>query len=296
VNRPRTERIAIGAVVCLVLAIGGCAQSWPGNGPWDWQRPVPGETTPTAASPEGPGALEPGAEEVWRPSPGASWQWQLDTGAIDEAVEVEVYNVDGFAVPSETVARLHAAGRRVICYISAGAWEEWRPDASAFPSALLGSDNGWPGERWVDVRELEALRPLLAARFDLCQRKGFDAVEPDNVDGYLNDSGFPLDEHDQLAFLGMLAELAHERKMSIALKNAPELVPTAVGMMDFAIVEQCYEFDECASFEPFIENGKAVLHVEYEAELDDFCDETSALGFSSMRKRLELGAWREPCP
>ena len=32
----------------------------------------------------------------------------------------------------------------------------------------------------------------MAARFDECREKGFDAVEADLVDGYARDSGFPL--------------------------------------------------------------------------------------------------------
>ena len=58
---------------------------------------------------------------------------------------------------------------------------------------MLGKElDGWPGERWLDVRRWDVLEPILAARFDVCRQKGFDAVEPDNVDGYANESGFPL--------------------------------------------------------------------------------------------------------
>jgi hypothetical protein len=96
------------------------------------------------------------------------------------------------------VATLHAAGKHVICYIDVGTWENWRTDAGQFPSLVLGSSNGWPGEQWLDIRQ-PVVRQLMAARFQMCQQKGFDAIEPDNMDGYENSTGFPLTARDQLA-------------------------------------------------------------------------------------------------
>ena len=65
---------------------------------------------------------------------------------------------------------------------------------------------------------------------------------------------------------------------------------------DFAIVEECFQYDECDSFKPFVEAGKAVFEAEYELAPEKFCDEAKALGFSAIRKGLELFAkpW-EPC-
>ena len=44
-------------------------------------------------------------------------------------------------------------------------------------------------ERWLDVRQIERLAPILTDRLELCRDKGFDAVEPDNLDGYDNETG-----------------------------------------------------------------------------------------------------------
>ena len=52
--------------------------------------------------------------------------------------------------------------------------------------------------------------------------------------------------------------------MSIALKNDPEQVPRLVGDFDFAVVEECFEYDECDKFSPFVQAGKAVFSAEYE--------------------------------
>ncbi len=233
--------------------------------------------------------------ERWAPTPGRQWQWQLN-GELDLSVAVPVYDVDGFDTPASTVATLHAEGRRAICYISAGSWEDWRPDADRYPASVLGRGNGWPGERWVDIRRLDVLAPILSARLDMCSAKGFDAVEPDNIDGYSNASGFPLTYDDQLMFNRWLADAAHERDMSIALKNDLEQVPDLVDAFDFAINEQCVAYSECDALRPFAARGKAVLHVEYELSTSQFCPVTGPLGFSSMRKHYDLGAWREPCP
>jgi hypothetical protein len=82
---------------------------------------------------------------------------------------VDVYDVDLFDVSADLVSRLHALGRNVICYMSAGSWEDWRPDAKEFPGEALGKDyDGWEGERWLDIRNIDALAPIMRARLDLC--------------------------------------------------------------------------------------------------------------------------------
>ncbi len=129
--------------------------------------------------------LAPSAAARWQPKPTvAAWQWQLQ-GRIDTSIDADVYEVDGFEVSGKTVAKLHRQGRKVICYLDIGAWESYRPDAGRFPKAVLGrAYEGYPDERWLDIRRIDLLAPILRHRFDLCRRKGFDAVEPDNIAGY----------------------------------------------------------------------------------------------------------------
>ncbi|MCS0636311.1 endo alpha-1,4 polygalactosaminidase [Streptomyces sp. LP05-1] len=232
--------------------------------------------------------------ERWLPKPGVAWQWQL-SGRLDPAVDVSVYDIDGFDQSAEAVADLHRRGRKVICYLSTGAWEDWRPDAEKFPRELIGRGNGWDGEQWLDIRRTEELEPLMAARIDMCRQKGFDAVEPDNMDGYKNRTGFPLTAADQLRYNRLIARLAHDRGLSVGLKNDLDQIPELVGEYDFAVNEQCAEHDECAELTPFVRAGKAVFHVEYELETAEFCPEARRLRLSSMLKKYELGAWRRPC-
>jgi hypothetical protein len=235
-----------------------------------------------------------GAPALWQPAPGTTWQWQL-AGSIDTSVKVAVYDVDGVETTAAQVGALHAAGSKVICYVDAGGYEDYRPDAGSFPASVLGSSNGWPGQRWLDIRQISVLEPIMAARLDTCHRKGFDAVEADEVDGYANDTGFPLTAQDQLAYDRMLAQLAHERSMSIGLKNDLDQVPQLVNDFQFAIDEQCFQYQECDQLLPFVRAGKAVFEVEYQLGNDQFCGQAAAMGFSSMRKNVALDAPRWPC-
>ena len=237
---------------------------------------------------------EPDGAGHWRPRPGTAWQWQL-SGKLDTSVDVPVYDIDGFDHTASTVAALHDDGRKVICYLSTGAWEDFRPDAGKFPKSVLGKGNGWEGERWLDIRETDVLEPLMAERIDMCREKGFDAVEPDNMDGYKNDTGFPLTGDDQLRYNRLIAKLAHDRGMAVGLKNDLDQIPDLVDDFDFAVNEQCAQYGECARLTPFVAAGKAVFHVEYSGPTRRFCPESRRLGLSSMLKRPELGVWREPC-
>ncbi len=231
----------------------------------------------------------------WTPTAGLSWQWQL-SGKVDPSVVADVYDVDAVDTSAATVAALHKAGRKVVCYVNVGAREDWRPDAARFPSTVLGNDlDGWDGERWLDVRRWDALRPILADRFAACKQKGFDGVEPDNVDAYANDSGFPLTAADQLTYNRRIADLAHTAGLAVALKNDVDQVSALAPAFDFAVNEECAKYNECNALKPFIAAGKPVFHVEYDLSPDKFCATTKKLGFSSMRKRLSLNAWRQAC-
>ncbi len=232
--------------------------------------------------------------EPWHPLPGTSWQWQL-SGTVDQSVDAEVYNVDLFENGSGVVSDLHAAGRKVICYMSAGSFERWRGDADSFPTGVKGKSNGWPGERWLDIRRLGVLKPIMRARLDMCRARGYDGVEFDNVDGYANRTGFPLTGSDQRAYNEWLARAAHERGLAAGLKNDLGQIVALEPHFDFAVNEQCFQYRECSRLAPFIDHGKAVFHVEYVVEPEDFCPRTTELGFSSLRKRWALGAWRIAC-
>jgi hypothetical protein len=249
--------------------------------------------TPAAASLRGFREPVP-CDGCWHPSLRTSWQWQLQ-GTINESVRAHMYDVDMFETPASTVTSLHGAGRVVLCYVDAGTWENFRPDASKFPGSVKGRPNGWPGERWLDIRRIEVLGPILRARVAACDRKGFDGVEFDNVDGYTNNTGFPLTSADQLRFDVWLANLAHRHGLSVALKNDVGQVGKLLPYFDFSLDEQCFQYHECFKLKPFLKAGKAVFEVEYKLDPPQFCPKANSLNFNSLRKRLSLKAWRHPC-
>jgi hypothetical protein len=233
--------------------------------------------------------------QPWVPDPGTTWQWQL-SGRIDQSVKAEMYDIDLFDTSAATVASLHRRERHVVCYLDAGSYEPGRPDAGSLPAAVLGAGvEGWPGERWLDIRRLDVLGPILKRRLDLCRRKGFDGVEPDNVDAYANDSGFSLSAADQLRFNRFVAAAAHARGLSVGLKNDLDQAAALQPHFDWALSEQCFQYRECGALKPFARARKAVLIAEYELPRSAFCAQARAAGYTAIRKRLELGAWRQAC-
>ena len=137
---------------------------------------------------------------------------------------------------------------------------------------------------------------------DLCKAKGFDGVEPDNIDGYTNDTGFPLTYQDQLDYNKWLAAEAHARGLSIGLKNDADQVGDLLPYFDWALTEDCYVDGFCDQVEPFINAGKAVFAAEYtdEISLNKFhnkvCPSAAASGFSFILKDRDLDAWVNFCP
>ena len=231
----------------------------------------------------------------WKPVPGTHWQIQL-SGTIDTSFDVQMYDVDLFDAPQATIDLLHSQGRKVVCYYSAGSWEDWRPDAGDFPTDVLGNDlEGWLGEKWLDIRRLDVLAPIMSARLDLAVQKGCDGVDPDNVDGYANASGFPLSYADQITYNTWTAAQAHARKMAVGLKNDLDQIPDLLSAYDWALNEQCFQYNECDLLVPFIQAGKPVFGIEYQGNPDTFCPLVNSLNFDVLKKHLDLGAWRISC-
>lgn len=240
------------------------------------------------------------AAQAARPMPsGIGLQWQLD-GTFDPNVYAQVYDLDLFETSAATVAMLRQRGAQTICYISVGTLENGRPDAASFPAAAVGAVYPeWPDERWLDIRRLDLIGPAIRARLDLCRDKGFDGVEPDNVDAYQQDNtGFAITEADEIAYLQWLSDEAHARGLSIGLKNVPELATRLQPRFDWALAEDCYVQGWCVDLAPFLVAGKAVFAVEYDDTGVDFaaaCNVLAPEWFSVSLKHRSLNAWRRTC-
>jgi hypothetical protein len=228
-----------------------------------------------------------------QPPRGATWWYQLQGHPSPAAARV--VDVDGFDTVRSYVSRIHARHGYAVCYIDVGTWERWRRDSARFPQSALGRGNGWSGERWLDIRRIDALKPIMRSRLRMCRAKGFDAVEPDNVDGFQNDTGFALSAQHQLAYNRWIAAAAARSGLAVALKNDLDQARTLVRSFDFAIVEQCFELRECAKTRPFLATGKPVFDVEYALPRRRFCRRARALGISALRARRSLSGAASPC-
>lgn len=239
------------------------------------------------------------ANARWNPSVGDSIQIQY-AGALDMTKNVDIYNIDMEDAAIAQVGALHAKGDKVMCYINAGAWEDWRADAGDYPPEVLGNDyDGWPGEKWVDIRRIDLLAPILRARLDLCKSKGFDGVDPDNMAGFMENTGFPLTAFDQVIFNKWLAGEAHARGLSIGLKNDVEQQASLLSFFDWGLTEDCFVQGWCADSVPFINAGKPVFAVEYTdngINFNSFCSGITPLGYSGIYKNRNLNAFLQICP
>jgi endo-alpha-1,4-polygalactosaminidase (GH114 family) len=257
-TNPMTLRIhdplrLLGCGIALSAILGGTACTGKDN-------------TNGSSDPEGAG-LDPTVPPVtsgswYRPGIDTTWQWQL-AGTLNSTYPVEVYDIDLFEHDATEITEFHGAGRRVLCYFSAGSSEDWRPDFARFTSADKGNPlDDWAGEKWLDIRSENVLAVMLD-RLDQAKSKGCDGVEPDNVDAYDNDSGFDLTDEDQLGYNRRLANEAHERGLAVALKNDGDQTTDLVAYFDLSLNEQCHENDECDALAPFTAAEKPIFNAEY---------------------------------
>jgi len=230
----------------------------------------------------------------YRPTTNTSWQWQLQ-GEVNTSYDVDVYDIDLFDSDISLIESLHNSGKKVICYFSAGSWENWREDKDDFPISALGRDmDGWAGEKWLDISN-ENIALVMKKRLDLAVKKGCDGVEPDNVDGYTNNTGFSLSANDQLAYNKFIANEARKRGLSVGLKNDVDQVVELLPYFDFAINEQCHIYNECDKLLPFVNSNKPVFNAEYaqkyvdnNSERDNMCTESTSLKFKTLVLPLDL--------
>ncbi len=188
------------------------------------------------------------------------WDWQI--GRVTPLQRtggraVDIYDVDGFLTTAAEVRAIHRNWQaatlphpKLICYLDL-AWEDYRPDGSPgklFPAATLGAVYfGYPQERWVDFRQLDALKPMLNERISMCARKGFDAVELDDIDSFdpPATTGFELTPGDAQNYLAYAFNQIHRLGMTALWKNSPYLSWWGRRYSDGAVVEECYIYRQC---------------------------------------------------
>lgn len=232
----------------------------------------------------------------WRPAPASSWQVQL-SGALDTSLDVAIYDVD-LDTPTATLAALRAAGRRVICYVSAGTYEPWRDDADAFPAAVQGMPvAGYPNESWLDTRDA-TVRSLMSARLAVAAQKGCDGVDLSNVSSGGADTGFPLTMADAVAYGRFLAGECHRRGLGAGLGGGSDVAAALEPSFEWAFADTCLSAGTCGSYGAFVGAKKAVFAVEFgtEADVSTVCPPARAQGLDVLIKNRSLDAFRVACP
>ncbi|SPO01409.1 related to endo alpha-1,4 polygalactosaminidase precusor [Cephalotrichum gorgonifer] len=245
----------------------------------------------------------------WAPQVGASWQiilrYPMELSDSSELTpDVDVYDLDLYDNPTATFSTLQKKGKRVICYFSAGSYEDYRPDSGDFPEEDLGKElDGWPGERWLNTSSPK-IRDIMAKRIALANQKGCDAIDPDNVDGFQNDNGLDLTAEDSTSFVKFLSAEAAKYKLAVGLKNAGDIIPSVLPDVDFSVNEQCAQYNECDTFAAFVDDAKPVFQIEYpkgtpdklaKSDAEKSCDGTGAGRFSTVLKKMELDGWVQYC-
>lgn len=290
---------------------------------------------------------QPAAAGWWKPTPAEplSFHWVLGGPLnVNDPVQMglrdfngavlpapDVYDIDGEFNSKATVDILHARGKKVICYIDAGVYETYRGDAAKFralvPRIWGKPDIGWDNSFWLDIRRIRELEPIMKARMQMCKDKGFDAIEPDEIDGWENsldpatnkpsaskgETGFALTYQDQLAYNRALARWAHEIGLSIGQKGDIIQTRDLVASFDWTLNEECNQYGECLNpYDPLLDRevpglqlytqaGKAVFIAEYRAftaaKWAAICSASRAGHFNTVRFRLALppNGRRLPC-
>lgn len=239
-------------------------------------------------------------------------------------VKPDVYDIDLYesgqtagkegVLNTAAVEAVHAHAAHAVCYLSAGTAEKFRPDYGNYVrydkrhgGRLLGKpfSDRFSNENWLDIGTRANRRFVLARmreRTAKCAEAGFDAVEYDVVDAYAQGrkvTGFQITAAEQLKYDRSLADLAHGFGLSVALKNDIGQLEQLEPAFDFAINEQCLQYNECTNNPPpgyraFLSAGKAVFQVEYRQEPDEFCAEANDLGLSSIQKAHDFSLRADP--
>ena len=239
----------------------------------------------------------------WKPEAGVTFDWLLANPDPNASFSSDVVDVDAFETPVETIAALHAQGKKVIGYVSVGTLENTRPDGNLLPSEVVGKVYPeWPDEKWVDIRQINKIKPWLLSRFKMIANKKFDAIEPDNLDGYSNNSGFNLTMPDEKKFLDSIITYAHLYGLGIGQKNLPEFSTEFCEKFDWALTEDAYNQGWAKDMMPYINKKKPVFIVEYTDMMSQqvfdstVCPDSKTSKYSAILKNRNLDKWSHVCP
>src|SRR4029077_12240106 len=182
-----------------------------------------------------------------------------------------------------------------------GGAENYRDDYDQFPPETLGRNMaGWPGEKWIDIRNAEVVR-IIKDRIKMCADKGYDAIEPDLDTSYVEPTGFPLTKADEVSYMKDLTSYAHSLGIAMWGKNpdsaGADFAAEMVDTFDAVLTEECNQYNTCGALAPYTKAGKLVFNAEYAIDTNRFCDnDNNKQGWMGTRFTVDLnGGRREPC-
>ena len=267
-------------------------------------QPMPSVLTPEiAAHLPAPVPCDAKKGSCWKPTIGMDWLWQLSCDedkptCTNLDVQVPFYVIDAMGNPATTVAAIHKRGEHAYCYVDIGSWEDTRADAAQFPESTLGKRYiGWPHERWLDIRQMGIVAPIMIARMQVCVQKGFDGVQFDNVQDWDNPTGIDITQEESAYYTAWMANKAHEMGLSASWENAPPNVAVLEPYMEALIFESCSRHQFCGATAPMINAGKWAGGVEYNPAFKDmsFCPTYAQYHMMGAFRDKSLKSYRIAC-
>ena len=249
----------------------------------------------SSASVTDAGGLDAGHTQM-RPAIDVSWQVQL-SGNFDASIDVALYYIDLDNLTSTERTALSNSGRHLACYVSAGSYEPWRPDAALFPATVIGNALAdYPDEHWLDIRST-AVTSLMVARLDQFVSSGCNSVAVANVTTSGENTGFDVTATDQTNYLAWLSNEIHRRGLLAGLATAEDRLGAMEPLFDWAYAQSCWVDNHCSDYGPFITAAKAVLAVEFgdATTAPTICSGVAGTGVDLLIKPQDLGASRVAC-
>lgn len=92
------------------------------------------------------------------------------------------------------------------------------------------------------------------------------------------------------------------------MKNGAKILSQVLDLIQWNVVEQCLQYDECGDYEPVIAAGKPVFLIEYpttderpsyvsDEKKEEICSNTGIpRGVSTVLKNMNLDEWIVQCP
>jgi hypothetical protein len=227
-----------------------------------------------------------------------AWVAPPTTGIPDYQLGGAYAPPSGVTVVTRDSTAEPASGVYDICYVNGfqtqpGA-SEWKGHDDLLLHRASGErfiDPGWPDETILDTStaaKRSAIAEVLRPTLERCAKRGFEAVEFDNLDSWTRSHGL-LDRADAVAMASVFVDDAHRLGMAVGQKNTPQLGARgrAIGF-DFAVAEECMQYAECGAYTKVY--GKHVIDVEY---TDSLRTSWAAVCASSSRPAMTILRDRE---